>query len=49
MLKMALNDNPIRLAICPECGPVFQANGWDRIHTRWHVKYEQKGLLCNEF
>jgi len=26
--------------ICPECGHVFQGNGWDGIDAHWRSKHE---------
>jgi len=25
---------------CPECGHVFQGNGWDGIDAHWRAKHE---------
>ena len=27
--------------VCPECGHVFQGNGWDGIDAHWRAKHEQ--------
>jgi hypothetical protein len=27
--------------LCPECGHVFQGNGWDGIDAHWHSKHEK--------
>jgi hypothetical protein len=27
--------------ICPECGHVFQGNGWDGIDAHWRAEHEQ--------
>lgn len=29
-----------RPCICPECGHVFQGNGWDGIDAHWRSKHE---------
>ncbi|WP_208976413.1 hypothetical protein [Polycladidibacter hongkongensis] len=26
--------------VCPECGHVFQGNGWDGIDAHWRAKHE---------
>jgi len=26
--------------VCPECGHVFQGNGWDGIDSHWRAKHE---------
>ena len=28
-------------SICPECGHVFQGNGWDGIDAHWRANHEQ--------
>lgn len=37
--KKKLSYKPPR--ICPECGHVFQGNGWDGIDAHWRSKHEQ--------
>ena len=27
--------------VCPECGHIFQGNGWDGIDAHWRAKHEQ--------
>ena len=27
--------------VCPECGHVFQGNGWDGIDAHWRASHEQ--------
>lgn len=27
--------------VCPECGHVFQGNGWDGIDAHWRAKHER--------
>ena len=29
-----------RKMVCPECGHVFQGNGWDGIDAHWRAKHE---------
>lgn len=30
-----------RPRVCPECGHVFQGNGWDGIDAHWRAKHGQ--------
>ena len=39
--KKGLPKTPPRT--CPECGHVFQGNGWDGIDAHWTHKHERKG------
>lgn len=32
---------PQEAKVCPECGYVFQGNGWDGIDAHWRAKHEQ--------
>jgi len=34
------NQNKDLPRICPECGHVFQGNGWDGIDAHWRTKHE---------
>lgn len=27
--------------VCPECGHVFQGNGWDGVDAHWRAKHEE--------
>ena len=38
-----------RPRICPECGHVFQGNGWDGIDAHWRASHEQNGTTYEEF
>ncbi len=31
---------PNERKVCPECGHVFQGNGWDGIDAHWRAKHE---------
>lgn len=40
--------------LCPECGHIFQGNGWDGIDAHWKAKHEKAvayrdfwGSLCD--
>ncbi len=32
---------PPSLKVCPECGHVFQGNGWDGIDAHWKSKHDK--------
>ena len=31
---------PTEKKVCPECGHVFQGNGWDGVDAHWRSKHE---------
>ncbi len=36
----AMSTNQNNKKVCPECGHVFQGNGWDGIDAHWKSKHE---------
>lgn len=34
------NNQEKKPKVCPECGHVFQGNGWDGIDAHWRAKHE---------
>lgn len=40
MNETLVNDDRADRKVCPECGHVFQGNGWDGIDAHWRSKHE---------
>lgn len=40
-LKKVARAVPADAKVCPECGHVFQGNGWDGIDAHWKAKHEE--------
>lgn len=38
--RIAKARDGIDAKVCPECGHVFQGNGWDGIDAHWKAKHE---------
>ncbi len=38
-----------RPIICPECGHVFQGNGWGGIDAHWRAKHEENVMTYEDF
>ncbi len=34
------HEKPSEPKVCPECGHVFQGNGWDGIDAHWKAKHQ---------
>ena len=38
-----------RPRICPECGHIFQGNGWDGIDAHWRANHEKNVMTYENF
>lgn len=41
IVKKISKARPGDTKVCPECGHVFQGNGWDGIDAHWKAKHEK--------